>query len=208
MQKGFSIYFSMVLVWLCATDCFAEEPGTCINTDEAELLQLVDEYRIDNRLAKIPWSQSLMTVGQWHVIDAALNDEVIFTKDCNLHSWSNTRPTLWTGMCYTPDHAESKKMWSKPREITNGVYTASGYENGAWGYRSVEAALNGWKGSPGHNAVILNEGIWSSLTWRAMGVGVDLVNRYYYLWFSTSNDPLGDMPSCSGQDSIFTDNFE
>ena len=208
MQKGFSIYLSVVLLWLSATDLFAEEPGTCINTDEAELLQLVDEYRVDNSLAKIPWSHSLMTVGQWHVIDAALNDNVIFAGDCNLHSWSNTRPDLWTGMCYTPDHAEASKMWSKPLEITDGVYTASGYENGAWGYSSVAAVLNGWKGSPGHNAVILNEGIWSSLTWRAMGVGVDLVNRYYYLWFSTAVDPLGNMPSCSGQDAIFSDNFE
>lgn len=208
MQKGFSIFFSGLLLWLFTTNCFAETPGTCINTDEAELLQLVDVYRVENSLAMIPWSQSLMTVGQWHAIDAALNDTVIFAGDCNLHSWSSTRPDLWTGMCYTPDHAEAAKMWSKPLEITDGVYTASGYENGAWGYSSVAAALNGWKGSPGHNAVILNEGIWSSLTWRAMGVGVDLVNRYYYLWFSTANDPLGVMPSCSGQGSIFSDDFE
>ena len=208
MQKGFSIQIPVLLLWLAATHCIAEEPGTCINTDEAELLQLVDEYRVGNNLSTIPWSQSLMTVAQWHVIDAALNDDQIFAGNCNLHSWSNTRPDLWSGMCYTSSHAEAAKMWSKPREITNGVYTASGYENGAWGYGSVSSALNGWKGSPGHNQVILNEGIWASQTWRAMGVGVDLVNRYYYLWFSTAPDPQGDMPTCDSEDFIFSDNFE
>ena len=99
-------------------------------------------------------------------------------------------------------------MWSKPREITNGVYGASGYENGAWGYRSVSSALNGWKGSPGHNQVILNEGIWASQTWRAMGVGVDLVNHFYFLWFSAAPDPQGDMPACDSETAIFSDTFE
>ena len=98
MPKGLSIHFPMLLLWLAATHCIAKEPGNCINTDEAELLQLVDEYRAENNLASIPWSQSLMTVAQWHVIDAALNDEVIFTGDCNMHSWSDTRPDLWSGV--------------------------------------------------------------------------------------------------------------
>ena len=208
MPKGFSRFITVLLLWLYATIGLTEEPGTCINTDEAELLQLVDEYRVENNLATVPWSQSLMTVAEWHVVDAALNDNVIFAGSCNLHSWSNTRPELWTGMCYTPDHAAAAKMWSKPGEITGGVYNASGYENAAWGYRSVAAALNGWKNSPGHNDVILNNGIWASQTWRAMGVGVDLVNRYYYLWFSTAADPQGDMPLCGTEDTIFSGNFE
>ncbi len=99
-------------------------------------------------------------------------------------------------------------MWDKPREITHGVYSESGYENGAWGYVSVAAALQGWKSSSGHNDVILNQNIWAPLTWKAMGVGVDLQNRYYYLWFSNLVDPLGDMPLCQGDVPIFSDGFE
>ena len=38
---------SVLLLWLCATKGLAEEPGTCINTDEAELLQLVDELFVE-----------------------------------------------------------------------------------------------------------------------------------------------------------------
>lgn len=208
MPKGFSIHISVLLLWLYATNGLAEEPGTCINSDEVELLQLIDQYRVDNNLTTIPWSKSLVTVAQWHVVDAVLNQNKIFSQTCNRHSWSETRPELWTGMCYTRDHAEAEKMWSKPHEITRGVYTAAGFENAAWGYSSVTAAMNGWKNSAGHNDVILNKGIWASQTWRAMGVGVDLVNRYYYLWFSTAIDPLGEMPSCGAENSIFSAGFE
>jgi hypothetical protein len=208
MDARFNNLFLIFLLSVFATDCLADAPGTCINTDEAELLQLVDDYRVDNGLAKVPWSQSLMTVAQWHVVDAAANAGTIFAGSCNLHSWSDTQPDLWTGMCYTPDHAKAQLMWSKPNEITGGVYTAYGFENGAWGYSSVAAALDGWKSSSGHNAVILNTGVWASYPWHAMGVGVDLVSKYYYLWFSTGVDPQGDMPLCSVETPLFTDSFE
>jgi Cysteine-rich secretory protein family len=183
----------------------AEDPGICISTDEAELLTLVNEYRVENALAPVTWSRSLITVGQWHVWDAVNNAP--FGGDCNLHSWSGNRPDLWVGLCYTPDHAQAALMWSKPSEITSGIYSSSGYENGAAGYLSVADALEGWKNSPGHNDVILNQGIWSGLTWRAMGVGADTVNSYYYLWFGSMTDPQAAMPLCGG-DLIFSDGFE
>ena len=201
-------YFSLLMVILYTTNSLAEKPGTCINSDEAELLQLVDDYRVANDLSTVPWSQSIMTVAQWHAVDAALNAQQIFVGNCNLHSWSETRPDIWSGGCYTASHANAAMMWNKPKEITGGIYTAYGFENAASGYWSVTAALNGWKGSPGHNEVILNKGIWASYPWRAMGVGVDLDKRYYYLWFSTAIDPQGDMPLCSDERSIFTSGFE
>lgn len=208
MLKGLNRWLPGILLWLVCAAGVAEEPGTCINADEAELLQAVDEYRVDNGLDKVPWSQSLMTVAEWHAVDAGLNAAQIFSNTCNLHSWSDTRPELWSGGCYTSDHANASMMWNKPREITDGVYTAYGFENGAWGYSSVLAALNGWKNSAGHNAVILNQGIWANYPWRAMGVGVDLVNRFYYLWFSTATDPAGNMPLCSDQAQLFSSGFE
>jgi len=208
MLKGLNRFLAAVLLWLIAAVGFAEVPGVCINTDEAELLQLVDQYRVDNGLPEVPWSQSLMTVAQWHTVDAALNAAQIFSQTCNLHSWSETRPDLWSGGCYTSDHARAAMMWNKPREITGGVYRSYGYENAAAGHRSVAAALNGWKTSSGHNAVILNQGVWASYPWRAMGVGVDLVTRHYYLWFGTARDPLGDMPLCSQQAPLFSSGFE
>jgi hypothetical protein len=200
-----------VLTLITATSSIvvAQEPGNCINSDEAELLQLVDDYRIENDLSAVPWSQTLMTVGQWHAVDAAENGATIFESPCNLHSWSEPVSGLWSGMCYTSDHAQRARMWIKPREISNDVYTASGFENAAWGYTSVAAALQGWKSSSGHNNVILNKSVWAGYPWNAMGVGVDLIHKYYFLWFSTGVDPLGDMSLCGdAEPPIFADGFE
>ncbi len=199
---------ALALMCVATINCFAQEAGNCIDSDEAELLQLVDEYRLDNGLSTVPWSQSLMTVAQWHAIDATANGDTIFTSSCNLHSWSEPDSGLWNGGCYTADHANASLMWYKPIEITGGVYTALAFENAAYGFSSVAAALNGWKGSAGHNNVILNKSVWASYTWTAMGVGVDLQSRYYYLWFSNMVDPLGDMPLCQGDGAIFSDGFD
>jgi len=192
-----------VFLLSCWTVC-AEEPGICVSTDDAELLTLVNDYRMANGLDAVDWSRSLITVGQWHAWDAAYNDAI--GGSCNLHSWSDARPDLWVGMCYTSDHANAALMWSKPSEITGGIYSGNGYENAAAGYASVAAALEGWKNSQSHNDVILNQGMWSGFTWRAMGVGADTVSKIYYLWFGASADPQGEMPLCG--DLIFSDGFE
>ena len=87
-------------------------------------------------------------------------------------------------------------MWNKPTEISGGAYTSTGYELAAWNFGSVESALNGWKGSPAHNDVILNQGIWASQTWQAMGVGVDPTNTTYFLWFAAGADGAGAPELC------------
>jgi uncharacterized protein YkwD len=46
--------------------------------------------------------------------------------------------------------------------------------------------LESWKGSPGHNAVILNEGIWSDSNWKAIGVGI--YKGYAVIWFGEEPD--------------------
>jgi hypothetical protein len=67
------------------------------------------------------------------------------------------------------------------------MYPGSGYENAAGGVGSPAAALSGWQGSSGHNAVILNEGIWARQPWRA--VGADVFGGYAVLWFGSEADP-------------------
>jgi uncharacterized protein YkwD len=78
-------------------------------------------------------------------------------------------------------------MWDKPGQLT--VYPSAGYENaaGAGGSITPAQALSLWKNSPGHNAVILNQGIWANQTWRAVGAGVQ--DGYAMLWFGSSVDP-------------------
>jgi hypothetical protein len=195
----------ILLLLLASYKVTAEETaGSCLSNQELELLNLVNDYRNTNNKASVNFSRVLNTVGQWHAEDAFLNSGTLFTPSCNLHSWSNDMPHLWTPVCYTSDHAQASKMWNKPREISGGSYTGNGYENAAWGYVSPAAALNGWKNSPGHNDVILNQGIWASLTWRAMGVGIR--GSYYYLWFSDTADNSTPLSACD--DVIFKHGFE
>lgn len=198
---------AVALLVLSAADSLAASPGVCISNDEAELLGLIDQYRVQNQLPKIPWSKSLTTVAQWHVLDAVQNGSTIFTGQCNRHSWSNAHPELWSGGCYYSNHSNASMMWNKPSEITAGAYSRSGFEISGWGYLSVAAVLQGWQNSPGHNDVILNRDIWIPYPWKAMGVGVDLVNRYYYVWFSDAADPQGQVPRCSIETG-FNSSFE
>jgi uncharacterized protein YkwD len=177
--------------------------ASCLTPAEASLAQLTNEYRQQNALPAIPVSFSLSAVAQWHVWDLRANAPV--GGACNLHSWSNAMPALWQAMCYTADHAQAAQMWNKPRQVTANVYNSNGYEISAFNSAGMTAAgaLNQWKGSPGHNAVILNQSPWNAFPWGAMGVGV--FDDYAVIWFGTLADPLGVMASCGG---IFTSGFE
>ena len=185
----------------------AELPGVCISDDEANLMDVVNDYRVNNALPAVPWSNVLMNVGQWHAEDASINDATIFNPPCNIHSWSNDMPNLWNAVCYTSDHAAAAEMWAKPSQISGGSFTGNGFENAAQGAEDNNQALGWWQASPGHNDVILNQNIWANYTWRSMGVGVSTtLTNYHYLWFSYTADVSPLMPLCS--ELIFTNGFE
>jgi uncharacterized protein YkwD len=181
----------------------AQEIGQCLTADEAQLAALINLYRQDNALLPVPVSKSLTTVAQWHAWDLVNNNPV--GGECNLHSWSDYG-TLWNAVCYTSDHAQASGMWNKPSEITGGVYSAFGYEIAvSGGIVTPESALDAWKNSPGHNDVILNQGIWASRNpWPAMGVG--MLDGYAVVWFGDSGDPAGTLSECG--EAIFSDGFE
>jgi hypothetical protein len=150
------------------------------NPDGAELVDLVNAYRQSEGLPVVPYSPSLSCVAVTHVHDLAEHPP---QGECNLHSWSDAGD--WSACCYTPDHAEAMCMWMKPQELTD--YPGYGYENAAAGAGTPEAALSMWQGSPPHNDVILNQGIWESHPWGAVGAG--LYQGYAVLWFGEQSDP-------------------
>lgn len=158
-------------------------PSSC-SADALTLIDLLNEYRAESGLAPIPASNSLCAVGDLHVQDLA-TEAPHASASCNLHSWSDAG--AWSGCCYTADHAAAQCMWDKPRELTE--YPGNGYENAAGGGGALgpTEALDLWKGSPGHNAVMLNEGTWANLTWNAVGVGIS--GGYAVLWFGEEPDP-------------------
>ena len=148
-----------------------------------EIIRLVNAYRVENGLTAIPASPSLCTVASVHTRDL-VDNAPHSSSECNLHSWSNAGS--WSPCCYTRDHAEARCMWDKPRELTS--YPGNGYENAVSGTSDPARALASWRGSSGHNAVILNQGIWESRTWRALGAAGH--DGYAVLWFGSEVDPV------------------
>jgi hypothetical protein len=147
-----------------------------------QLIELVNAYRAENGLRAIPASPSLCTVAAAHTRDLA-EAAPHAQAGCNLHSWSGRGD--WTPCCYTPDHAEAACMWNKPRELTE--YQGYGYENAAQGTATPAEALQSWRSSAPHDAVILNRGAWASRSWRA--IGADVHGGYALLWFGEEADP-------------------
>lgn len=154
------------------------------------LCELVNAYRVEEGLAPIPISVALTTVAETHVKDLDDNPGTL-TGNCNMHSWSDSNPSLYSGCCYTPDHAQAQCMWDKPKQITASWganrYQESGFEISA-STSNPASALDLWKGSSAHNAVILNEGQWASFApWPAMGCGAQ--GGYAHVWFGSAADP-------------------
>lgn len=161
-----------------------------------KLFELITQYRKDKGLPYIPLSTQLSYVAQTHAKDLA-----VYHPDkngCNMHSWSSNGK--WTSCCYTPDHKQASCMWSKPKELTN--YTGQGFEISFNTWHSddanytvkAEEALTGWKGSPGHNDVVLNKSIWKTETWNAIGIGV--YKGYAVVWFGREKDSEGSPEIC------------
>ena len=50
---------------------------------------------------------------------------------------------------------------------------SAGYEITAAGYANAAAALDGWKVSPPHRAILDNSGTWADDTFAAIGVGLE-----------------------------------
>jgi hypothetical protein len=154
----------------------------CITPEERKLYDLLMQYRKARKLPSIPVSAKLTQVAKAHVQDLMKN-----YKDngkCNYHSWSEKGN--WSPCCYTDDHAQAACMWNKPKEI--GGYEGSGFEIAYWSSAGVNAktSLSGWQGSAGHNAVIINSGIWKDMKWKAIGIGLD--GEYSVVWFGAEED--------------------
>ncbi len=166
---------SLLVLLICIKSGFLF--SQVLSDEESKLYKLLMEYRKEKGLPLIPVSKSLTIVAQTHVRDLQEN----FTREsgCNMHSWSNKGK--WTACCYTPDHAQAECMWRKPQELT--TYAGNGYEiaHGGQNYiATAEKAISGWKNSVGHNAVMINEGIWKD-KWNAVGIGI--YGGYAVVWF-------------------------
>jgi hypothetical protein len=145
-----------------------------------QLCDLINDYREDNGLSRIPISMKLMLVATEHVKDLSINHPQ--GNNCNIHSWSNQGN--WTGGCYDEDDPSTHPiMWNKPQEISN--YPSSGYEIATYA-ADPAVALTIWKSSTLHNNVILNKDGWTGYPWKALGAA--LYGGYACAWFGTALD--------------------
>lgn len=164
-----------------------------LSLTELDLYHQIMEYRDSLGLAPIPLSLGLTTTAGRHAADTAYNiwqAGLTLPAGANLHSWSDAP--------YYSDHSQAAVMWDAPERIGT-TYTDTGFEISAAGYGSIEAALDAWKGSSGHNSVIANLGGWENYDWNAIGIGViddpaaggDYGGRVYHVWFGRAEDPGG-----------------
>jgi uncharacterized protein YkwD len=151
--------------------------GDGISAEERKLYNLINNYRAQKGLSPIPWSKALSTTANRHVQDLTYKVKYL------THGWSDA-PYV------TNDTSTYGSMWNAPQRLNTG-YPGYGYENAAWGSAGISAdmALNLWKNSPGHNAVMVNEGIWADNVWKAVGVGI--YGNYAVLWVGEEADPTG-----------------
>jgi len=174
------LVFIFILTMLFLAGCKKDE---IINPADS-LVDVTNKYRLENNLSEIPVSPSLNTVAETHALDLAEN--YVQNDECNLHSWSDKGN--WTPFCYTSDHANAQLMWDKPRELTS--YEGNGYEISV--FRSdtmtVDVALELWKNSEAHLDLILNNGIWKDVEWRAIGSAIN--GKYAVVWFGEETDPI------------------
>lgn len=172
-------------------ESISSSDSVCASSEEKKLYDLIMSYRKSKKLPMIPFSVKLTQVAQAHVRDLADNFDYDNKRGCNPHSWSKNG--TWTSCCYTPDHKQKECMWNKPNEIAG--YAGSGYEIAYYSSAgaNAEEGLEGWKKSPGHNPLLINSGIWSKSTWKALGIGI--YKEYGVVWFGETEDP-SELISC------------
>jgi Ca2+-binding RTX toxin-like protein len=181
-----------------AVDITRPTAHDALSLEELALYHLLMDYRATLGLDAIPLSKGLTATAGRHVLDTRENiwaANLALPAGANLHSWSDAP--------YFSDHRAPAVMWDAPERIGTG-YTGNGYEISAAGYGSIAAALAGWQGSPGHNAVIAQTGPWAAPPFLAIGIGVETSagagpygGRVFHVWFGHEEDPTG-LPNILG----------
>lgn len=188
------IVFASLLILLQASGNIPvreHEETVCLNAEEKKLYDLMMAYRMAKGLPSIKLSGKLTKVAQTHARDLALNYKFDPKNKCNPHSWSSKGK--WSACCYTSDHKEAECMWNKPKEIAG--YAGPGYEIAYYSSAGASAmeGIEGWKKSPSHNPLIINDGMWSKITWQAVGIG--FYEEYGIVWFGELEDDQ-EVPLC------------
>jgi uncharacterized protein YkwD len=186
MMRTFFFLALLVLLQNSGDPIMTTDPSVCLTGEEQKLYEVMMAYRKSKGLPPIPISAKLTLVAQTHARDLAENYTFNPGGKCNPHSWSTKGK--WTSCCYTNDHKKAECMWNKPKEIAG--YDSPGYEIAYYSSAGATAieGLEGWKKSPAHNPLIINDGVWEKAQWKAIGIG--FYKEYGIVWFGEMEDPV------------------
>ena len=156
-----------------------------ISRVETDILNLVNEYRVQNGLPELQISQALCYVADVHVKDLYYNKPQ--DKCGSLNSWSKNGD--WKSLCFYKTRNAVKKMKKKPAELTNykGQSIEIYYYNN--GIVNANDVVSSWKLFPQFNSVILNQQPYASPKWEVMGIAE--FNGYISLWFGPTVENAG-----------------
>lgn len=171
------------LIFFSILNAFIFEPKVAdivpLAANEKKLLSDINSYRKRLGLNEIKLSLKLTKVAQLHAEDLKKFPP---KGKCNMHSWSGNGEGK--ACCYTADHKNPNCMWDKPKELAG--YDEKGYEISAMNTAPDVDWLAQWKRSSGHHQVIINQGIWKSVDWQAIGIAIR--PPYAVVWFGTLSD--------------------
>jgi hypothetical protein len=156
--------------------------GPC-SVQGTEMVDLVNAYRAENDLPPIPVSSSMCFVAQTHAEDLAEFKPYEESESCTLQSWSSN--TAAKGCCYQSDNSNPECMWEKPQELTD--YPTLGYESVVLNPLSPLDAVEHFKGIEAHAELILEQGPWQNVDWKAVGAAFE--EGHATLWFGADQDP-------------------
>jgi uncharacterized protein YkwD len=141
--------------------------AVCLDVGESAFLSLLNNYRAANGLAPLANSASLNVASYEHSLDMGERGFFSHQNPDGEHSWDRAEAAGYTG------------------------YTAVA-ENIAAGFDDAQAALDGWRDSPPHNATMLGAG------YNAVGIGRVHVEGSAYGWYWTTvfGDLVDAAPAC------------
>lgn len=174
--------------WLTQATCIGDD----LNSEEAKLYHLINQYRIQRQLSPIAQSVSLNQVANRHVRDLQEN---LALYNQNGKDWRFG----WSNCPYNSEQSVTFScLWSAPQRLKT-TYSAIAYEIicGGDGEITAEEALRCWQNNSLNNDLIINQGLWQNYQWRAMGIGI--YNGYAVLWLGEKIDGGKTAPKPSPQ---------
>ncbi len=143
--------------------------GACADSEEAAFVQLINAYRAENGLGSVSLSQSLSVAADAESVDMATN---------NFFNHTGSDGSIFVDRMAAAGYPD-------PTFGGEIIYA---------GLASAEEALAGWKGSPSHNAAMLDP------NYTAIGIARAFNANSDYQWYWTGTfGPTADGAGCYGE---------